>query len=79
MYVMNTTKMNALIGFATIFAAAILLLSQEDTKLWLSDISSAWVAGFVFLSIVVGMIFWRNSSRQPLPSSKKGKAKGKRR
>ncbi len=77
--VMNTTKMNALIGFATVIAAALLLLSQEDTRVGLSDGLSAWVAGFVFLSIVVGMVFWRNNSRRPLPSSKKGKAKAKKR
>ncbi|MBP1763821.1 MAG: hypothetical protein H6Q65_879 [Firmicutes bacterium] len=77
--VMNTTKMNAFIGFATVIAAGLLLLSQEDTKVGLSDSSSAWVAGFVFLSIVVGMVFWRNNSRRTLTSSRKGKTKAKKR
>ncbi|MBP2639940.1 MAG: hypothetical protein H6Q66_891 [Firmicutes bacterium] len=76
---MNTAKMNAAIGFVTVFAAGLLLYLQEDTKLMLPDVSSAWIAGFVFLSIVLGMIFWRNNNQRQNNSTMKTRTKMKKR
>jgi len=78
-YGMNTAKMNAAIGFVTVFAAGLLLYLQEDTKLMLPDVSSAWIAGFVFLSIVLGMIFWRNNNQRQNNSTMKTRTKMKKR
>ncbi|MHC1746365.1 MAG: hypothetical protein AB9895_04490 [Negativicutes bacterium] len=76
---MNTAKMNAAIGFVTVFAAGLLLYLQEDTKLMLPDVSSAWIAGFVFISIVLGMIFWRNNNQRQNNSTVKTGTKMKKR
>jgi len=76
---MNTAKMNAAIGFITVFAAGLLLYLQEDTKLMLPDVSSAWLAGFVFISIVLGMIFWRNNNQRQVHSTVKTRTKTKKR
>ena len=76
---MNTAKLNAAIGFITVFAAGLLLVSQEDAKLLLTDISSAWIAGFVFISIVLGMILWRNSNQQQENAFAKTRVKAKKR
>jgi len=71
--------MNAAIGLITVFAAGLLLFSQEDTKLMLSDISSAWLAGFVFMSILLGMILWRNNNQHQANSSVKTRIRTKKR
>lgn len=73
---MNTTKMNATIGFATVIVAGILLFFQEDANFRLSDVSSAWIAGFVFISIILGMIVWRtNTQNQSVSKPRQGRTK----
>lgn len=76
---MNTAKMNAAIGFVTIFAAGLLLYLQEDTKLMLPEVSMAWIAGFAFICIVLGMVFWRNNVQSQFDANAKGKRKTKKR
>ena len=61
---MNTTKVNAVIGFTIVVAAGLALFLQGDSSVLLNDDSMALVAGFAFLSILSGMIYWRRNMRQ---------------
>jgi len=61
---MYTTKVNAAIGFTIAVVASLALFLQGDSNVLLNDDSMALIAGFVFLSILLGMIYWRRNMRQ---------------
>jgi Na+/proline symporter len=61
---MNTTKVNAAIGFTIVIVAGLALVLQGDSSVMLSDASMAIIAGFTFLSIILGMIYWRTGGQK---------------